>query len=92
MWSERGELAVASERYAALLRKAPACWQLLQDRGNFFLFQDELRRAEADFTSALDLQSSRFVDALHHSVFRSSQPIAQRCTLGLLRCLVEVCR
>ena len=59
MWSERGELAVASERYAALLRKAPACWQLLQDRGNFFLFQDELRRAEADFTSALDLQSSR---------------------------------
>ena len=48
---------MAAERYAELVRRAPACWQLLQDRGNFFMHCGEHRRAEADFTAALHVHA-----------------------------------
>lgn len=59
MWKERGENDAAFERYAALLREDPSCWQLLQDRGNFLLWCGEPRRAEADFSAAIDMHASR---------------------------------
>jgi tetratricopeptide (TPR) repeat protein len=58
-WNEHGEHDGAMERYAELLRRAPSCWQLLQDRGNFFLHSGQLRRADADLSSAIDLFSER---------------------------------
>ena len=58
-WRRHGRAEAARERYAALVRAAPGCWQALQDRGNFFLHVGELRCAEGDFTSALELQPGR---------------------------------
>ena len=58
-WSERGEWDAAEEEYAALLRRAPACWQVLQDRGNFFLHQRDYRRADADLSSAIEVNGTR---------------------------------
>ena len=58
-WSERGLYEDAEARYAELLARRPACWQLLQDRGNFHLHRREYRRADADFSSALELAPTR---------------------------------
>ena len=49
----------ADEEYMLLHRRAPDCWQLLQDRGNFYLRIGELRRADSDFTAALALYPTR---------------------------------
>lgn len=49
----------ADEEYLSLHRRAPDCWQLLQDRGNFYLRIGELRRADSDFTAALALHPTR---------------------------------
>ena len=49
----------ADEEYLLLHRRAPDCWQLLQDRGNFYLRIGELRRADSDFTAALALYPTR---------------------------------
>ena len=38
---------------------APKCWQVLQDRGNYFMHCKEHRRAESDFSCALELQPKR---------------------------------
>lgn len=59
LWADHGELAAATERYGELVRRAPRCWSVLQDRGNFHMSQGEHRRAEADFSSALELHSTR---------------------------------
>lgn len=59
LWATHGEHEAASAKYAELLRKAPTCWQLLQDRGNYHMRQGELRRAEADFSAALALHAAR---------------------------------
>ena len=53
------EVAAASARYAELVRRAPTCWSVLQDRGNFNMRIGEHRRAEADFSSALELHATR---------------------------------
>ena len=50
---------IAAQRYAALLQRAPSCWQVLQDRGNFYLAGGELRKAEIDFSAALELNPER---------------------------------
>lgn len=58
-WRDRGEVAAAAERYALLLRAQPSCWQAHQDRGNMHWSSGDHRRAEADFTSAIELNPTR---------------------------------
>jgi hypothetical protein len=52
LWSAQGKRDEAAARYAELSRLAPTCWQLMQDRGNYFMDVGKYRRAEVARTSS----------------------------------------
>jgi tetratricopeptide (TPR) repeat protein len=57
--ADEGARQRAAEDYAALLRRFPSSWNILQDRGNFHLSGGDLRKAEVDLSSALELHPGR---------------------------------
>ena len=58
LWRDEGDLKGAQDEYTALVEAVPSCWQVLADRGVYYMHAGDLRRAEADLSCALQLESS----------------------------------